>query len=52
MPTTIVVRATFDDEARVWYTESADLPGLRIEAATLDQLQADLPGAIMDLLDD
>jgi hypothetical protein len=51
MPSIIVVKATFDDEARVWFTESADLPGLRIEAETFEQLQEKLPCAILDLLE-
>jgi hypothetical protein len=51
MPSIIVVKATFDDEAQVWFTESADLPGLRIEAETLEQVQEKLPGAILDLLE-
>ncbi len=51
MPSIIVVKATFDDEAQVWFTESADLPGLRIEGDTLEQIQAQLPGAIQDLLE-
>jgi hypothetical protein len=52
MPSLIVVKATFDDEARVWHTESVDLPGLRIEADSLEGLQSKLPGAIADLLED
>jgi hypothetical protein len=51
MPSIIVVKASFDDEAQVWHTESADLPGLRIEAGTLEDLRAKLPGAIIDLLE-
>jgi hypothetical protein len=51
MPSTIVVKATFDEEAGVWFTESADLPGLRIEADTLESIQQKLPGAILDLLE-
>jgi hypothetical protein len=31
MPNLIVVKATHDEEAGVWITESADLPGLRLE---------------------
>jgi uncharacterized protein DUF1902 len=50
MPSIIVVKATFDEEAQVWFTESADLPGLRIEADTLEHIQQKLPGAILDLL--
>ncbi|HEY2051660.1 MAG TPA: DUF1902 domain-containing protein [Caulobacteraceae bacterium] len=52
MPHIIVVRATFDEEAGVWCTESVDLPGLRIEAPTFEALQERLPGAIADLLED
>ena len=48
----IVVKATFDDEAGVWISESSDLPGLHIEAATVEELNAKLPGAILDLLED
>jgi hypothetical protein len=48
----IIVKATFDDEASVWFTESSDVPGLRIEAATFDELMAKLPGAILDLMDE
>ena len=51
MPSIIVVKATFDDEAGVWVTESVDLPGLRLEAESVDQLQQKLPGAIVDLLE-
>ena len=48
----IVVKATFDDEAGVWISESSDLPGLHIEAATVEELNAKLPGAILDLLEE
>ena len=45
----IVVKATFDDEAGVWFAQSADLPGLWIEADSVEALTAKLPGAILDL---
>jgi hypothetical protein len=48
----IVVKATFDEEAGVWFTESDDLPGLRIEGASVDDLITKLPDAISDLLED
>jgi hypothetical protein len=51
MRSLIVVRATFDEEAGVWWTESPDLPGLRIEGASFEELQAKLPDAILDLLE-
>ncbi|HEV7229153.1 DUF1902 domain-containing protein [Brevundimonas sp.] len=48
----IVVKASYDADAGVWITESADVHGLRIEAATLEGLIARIPGAVQDLLDD
>ena len=48
----IVVHATWDPEAEVWVAESADVPGLATEAATLPLLVAKLPGMIQDLLED
>lgn len=45
----IVVEAAYDPEPGVWITESADVHGLRIEAATLEALIARIPGAIQDL---
>ena len=41
----IIVKANFDPEAGVWYTESSDIHGLRIEAASFDALVARIPGA-------
>ncbi|WP_082528942.1 MULTISPECIES: DUF1902 domain-containing protein [unclassified Bradyrhizobium] len=46
----ILVRATWDDEVKVWVAESPDLPGLVTEAASLDDLDRKLPGLILDLL--
>ena len=39
------------DEAKVWTTESPDLPGLVTEAESLDALDAKLPALIHDLID-
>jgi Domain of unknown function (DUF1902) len=50
MTQTIVVRATWDPEAKVWVAESDDLP-LVTEAPTIAALQAKLPGIIQDLLE-
>jgi hypothetical protein len=47
----LTVKAAWDDEARVWYTEDSSLPGLNLEAETLDELRNKLPGAIEDLLE-
>ena len=35
----IVVRADWDDEARVWVASSADIEGLATEADTLEELR-------------
>ena len=51
MSRVIVVKATYDDEAGVWFTESADIHGLRIEAVTLEALIQRIPGAVQDLLE-
>jgi predicted RNase H-like HicB family nuclease len=47
----IVVKAARDAEAGVWYVESSDVPGLRLEGDTLEALAEKLPGAILDLLE-
>jgi hypothetical protein len=47
----IVVRATWDLEAKVWTAESPDLPGLVTEASSLDELDQKLPGLIQDLME-
>lgn len=52
MSDVIIVKAAYDAEAGVWYVESSDVHGLRIEGATLEGLVERLPGAIADLLDD
>jgi predicted RNase H-like HicB family nuclease len=35
----IIVRATWDDEAHVWVATSEDVPGLVTEAATMEALR-------------
>ena len=52
MSQVIIVKATYDSDAEVWYTETNDVHGLRIEAPTLDALIERLPGAVRDLLED
>ena len=51
MTQVIVVQATYDPEAAVWYTESSDVYVLRIEAPTLDALFERVPAAVLDLLE-
>ena len=47
----IVVKAAFDPEAGVWFVESSDLPGLNVEAPTVEKLQEQVPLAVADLLE-
>ena len=47
----IVVCATYDPEAKVWWTEESDLHGLHAEGATLEELRDKLPGMIGDLIE-
>jgi hypothetical protein len=47
----IVVKATWDPEAKVLVAESDDVPGLVTEAESIEALRAKLPGIIQDLLD-
>lgn len=51
MPSVIVVKAIYDPDACVWYTESNDVQGLHIEGATIEDLIKRLPDAICDLLE-
>lgn len=48
---TLVVRAFWDDEARVWVATSDDVPGLATEADTVDALVKKLQTMIPELLD-
>jgi hypothetical protein len=50
MSALIVVRATWDPEAEVWWTEGGDLAGLNAEAPTLEALRDKLPPLISDLI--
>lgn len=45
------MKAARDADAGVWFVESSDLPGLHVEADTLEALADKLPGAILDLLE-
>ncbi len=46
----IIVKATWDDEASVWVAESDDVIGLATEAATLEELKAKLMDMIPELI--
>jgi len=47
----LLVRATWDDEARVWVAESDDVPGLVTEAPTTEQLLGKLRVLVPELLE-
>jgi predicted RNase H-like HicB family nuclease len=52
MPQTlIVVSATYDPEANVWWASSGDMPGLLLEGATIEELREKISGAVLDLLE-
>jgi hypothetical protein len=46
----IVVHALWDDQAEVWFAESDDVPGLALEAPSLNELAVALDDAIPALL--
>lgn len=46
----IVVRAFWDAEAKVWVASSEDVPGLATEAETIDELTAKLKTMIPELI--
>ena len=48
---TLLVRAFWDDEARVWVATSDDVPGLATEADTVDALVKKLQTMIPELLE-
>lgn len=47
---TIIVRADWDDEAKVWVATSSDLEGLVTEAPTLEALNAKVLTMVVELL--
>jgi hypothetical protein len=51
MTNLIVVKAAWDPDAGVWWVEHSDLPGLNLEAESLEALRDKLPGAIEDLFE-
>ncbi len=46
----LTIRATWDDEARVWVAESDDVPGLVLESGSLDALIERLRYAVPEML--
>lgn len=48
----VVVSAEWDNEAKVWVAEAANLPGLVTEADTLERLRERLALIVPELLDE
>ncbi len=48
----IIVRAVWDPEAKIWVATSDDVPGLVTEAETPEQLEAKLQAMIPELLEE
>ena len=46
-----VIRAAWDDEAKVWYIEESDIPGLVTESDSLEGLRQRIRDIIPDLLE-
>jgi Domain of unknown function (DUF1902) len=50
-PVSIIVKASWDDEAKVWVASSTDIDGLAVEAETLESLQVKVTAALTDLIE-
>ena len=50
-PSSIIVRASWDDEARVWVAETSDVPGLATEADTLEALRENVLSMLPELIE-
>ncbi len=47
----IKVSAAYDSEAGVWCVEASELPGLNVEAKTVEELQVQIELAVIDLIE-
>lgn len=47
----IIVRAEWDEEAKVWVATSEDIEGLAVEAGNFESLREKVLGAICDLVE-
>lgn len=47
-----VVRVAWDEEAKVWYIDGSDIPGLATEADTLEEIRCKVPIILQDLIED
>jgi predicted RNase H-like HicB family nuclease len=48
----VVVKIAFDGQAGVWYVDHSDVPGMRAEADTADELMNRIPDLIADLVEE
>ena len=48
---TIIVRAAWDQDAKVWFVENSDLFGVHAEGATFDELCGKMPNVIRDVIE-
>jgi hypothetical protein len=46
-----VVKATFDEDAGVWYVESSDIEGLHVEGTSFEAFRRSVADAAADLLE-
>jgi predicted RNase H-like HicB family nuclease len=46
-----VLKAAFDEDARVWYVESSDVEGLHVEGDTFEAFRRNVADAAADLLE-
>ena len=46
-----VVKATFDEDAQVWYVENSDIEGLHAEGNTFEAFRRNVADAAADLLE-
>ena len=45
-----VLKAAFDEDARVWYVESCDIEGLHVEGDTFEAFRRNVADGAADLL--
>jgi hypothetical protein len=46
---TVIINASFDEEAKVWYVSDSTYPGLNAEGRSLDRLMKHVRQALADL---
>jgi hypothetical protein len=51
MTSTVVIRAKYDDDAKVWYVDHSDLSGVHAEGTTFDELCGKLSDVVRDVVE-